>query len=90
MLFVESFVIKALQEDPSTIANPPMLIKPQAMFVMCSFCYAQCPSYLLCIVSMSPCILQHCTKFDSCTMVTLENLSIAKSFGIMVGHLVRC
>jgi succinate dehydrogenase/fumarate reductase-like Fe-S protein len=67
-----------------------MLIDPQAMFVMCSFCYAQCPSYLLPTIFMSPCILQHCTKFDSCTMATLKKLFIIGSFDIMAGHLVHC
>ncbi len=90
MSFVESFVIKAFQKDPSTIANPPMLIDPQAMFVMCSLCYAQCPSYLLCTIFMSTCILQHCTKLDSCTMATLEKLFTLGSFDIMVGHLAFC
>lgn len=67
-----------------------MLIDPQAMFVICSLRYAQCPSYLLRTIFMSPCILRHCIEFDSCTMATLEKLLTVGSFGIMLGHLAHC
>jgi len=39
--FMESFVLGVLQEDFDTIVSFLMLIDPQVVFVMLSFCYAQ-------------------------------------------------
>jgi hypothetical protein len=90
MPFVESFIAKAFQEDLNTIASLPMFIHPQIAFVMFSFCYVQHPSYFLRIIFPSWSILRHYIKFDSHTIATLEKLLSARSFSIMVGHLVHC
>jgi hypothetical protein len=42
--FVESFVLKVLQENFSMITNLLMFIDPQVPFVMFSFSYAQQPN----------------------------------------------
>jgi hypothetical protein len=76
--------------DFSTIANLPMLVNPQVTFIMFSFCYAQQLSYLKHIVFPSLGILQHYTKFDTCTIAMLEKLLRLGSFGTIVGHLVCC
>jgi hypothetical protein len=57
---------------------------------MFSFCYAKNLNYLERTVFPSPCILQHYTKFDTCTISMLEKLSGLGSFGTIVGHLVCC
>ncbi len=85
MPFVESFVIKAFQEN--IIISLPMFVNPHVVFAMLSFYYAQHPSYIFHIIFPFLNILQHYTKFDSRTMVMLEELLNAKSFDIMVGHL---
>lgn len=87
MPFVESFVIKAFQEDLNIIINLPMFVNPHVVFAMLSFYCAQHLSYIFRIIFPFLNILQHYTKFDSRTMVMLEELSSAKSFNIMVGHL---
>jgi hypothetical protein len=66
-----------------------MLAFPQATFVMFSFCYAQWPNYLQCIVFPSPGILQHYTKFDACTIVIFKKLLGSASFGTTMGHLAH-
>jgi len=87
--FVESFVSKVFQEDLNTIINLLMLVDLQTTFAMLSFCYAQQPSYLHCIIFLSPNILQRYTKFDACTIAMLKKLLGLGSFGTIVGHLAH-
>jgi hypothetical protein len=54
-----------------------------------SFCYAQWPNYLQCIIFPSLSILQHYIKFDVCTIIMLEKLLWSRSFGTIVSHLVH-
>ncbi len=56
---------------------------------MLSLYYAQQPGYLLCIVFPSPCILQHCAKFNICTIVMLEKLLGVGSIGVFIDHLIH-
>lgn len=65
-----------------------MFINPHVVFAMLSLYYAHHLSYIFRIIFPFLSILQHYTKFDSRTMAMLEMLLGAKSFDIMVGHLV--
>ncbi len=73
-------VAHAVQGDFNTIVSFPMFINPQATSRMFSLCYAQHPCYILCIIFMSPSVLQHYAKFDLLTMVMLEKLLGTWSF----------
>jgi hypothetical protein len=66
-----------------------MFVDPHVVFVMFSLCYAQLLSYLLCIVFPFLNILQHYTKFNTCTIVMLEKLRGGRSFGGFIGHLTH-
>jgi hypothetical protein len=72
------------------IINLPMIIDPQIIFAMLSFCYAQWPNYLHHTIFPSPSILQRYTKFDACTITMLEKILGLGSFGTIVGHLAHC
>jgi hypothetical protein len=56
---------------------------------MLSSCYAQHPSYLFHTMFPSLSILQHYTKFNICTITTLEMLLGVGSFGGFINHLVH-
>ncbi len=81
-------MLKALHEDLRTIFSPSMFVDSYAIFAMLSLCYAQCLDYLLHTLFPSPSILQHYTKFDIHTIVTLEKLFDAESFDGSISHLV--
>jgi hypothetical protein len=81
-------VLKALDEDLGTIFSLSMFSYSYAIFVMLSLCYVQCLDYLLHSLFPSPNILQHYTKFDIHTIVTLEKLFDAKYFDGFINHLV--
>ncbi len=85
--FVESFVAKVFHENLGTTSNLPMLVDPQAIFVIFLLCYARCHGYLFCIVFPSPYILQHYAKFDTRTITMLEKLLSAGSFRGFIDHL---
>jgi hypothetical protein len=87
--FVELFVVEVLYEDLGTISSLPMLANLQATFMMLSLCYAQRLGYFFRTMFSSPNILQHYAKFDIHTIVMLEKLLGAGSFGGSIGHLVR-
>jgi hypothetical protein len=87
--FVELFVAKAIHEDLEMIFSLLMLVDLQVGFAMLLLCYAQCPSYLLCTMFPSLGILQHYTKFNIHTIVMLENLSGARSFGGFNNHIIH-
>ncbi len=86
--FFELFVVKALHEDLGMIFSLPMLVDPQVVFAMLLLCYAQRPGYLLRTMFPSLGILQHYTKFNTHTIVTLEDLLGAASFGGFNDHLI--
>jgi hypothetical protein len=67
-----------------------MFTDPPIAFAMFSFCYAQWPSYLQCIIFPSPSILQCYTKFNVRTIAMLEKLLKSRSFGTTVSHLAHC
>jgi hypothetical protein len=77
--FVELFVVEVIHEDFKTIFNLPMLANPHATFMMLSLCYAQHSGYLFHTMFSSP-------KFDIYTIVTLDKLLGARSFGGSIGH----
>ncbi len=87
--FVELFVAKVIHEDLRMIFSLLMLVDFQVTFAMLLLCYAQHPSYLLCILFPSLGILQHYTKFNIHTIVMLENLLGAGSFGGFNDHLIH-
>ncbi len=55
---------------------------------MLSLCYDQHFTYFLCIMFPSPCILQHYFEFNIHTIVMLQNLLDAGSFGGSISHLI--
>jgi hypothetical protein len=78
---------KAFHEDLGTISSILMITDPRAAFVMFSLCYVQRPSYVLCTVFPSPCILQHYAEFDIHTINALENIFGVRYFGGSISHL---
>jgi hypothetical protein len=86
-LFIESFVAKVFHGDLGTMSNLLTFAHPQTTFVIFSLCYAQCPNYSFCIVFPTPYILQHYVKFDTLTIVMLEKLLGARSFGDSINHI---
>jgi len=85
--FAESVVAKTLHEDLGMIFNFPMLVDFQTAFAMFLLCYAQCLGYLLRIMFPSLDILQHYVEFNIHTIITLEKLLGAGSFGGSINHL---
>jgi hypothetical protein len=83
-------MVETLHGDLRTIFSLLILTKPQTTFIMFSLCCAQFFSYLFRIMFPSPCLLKHYIKFDIHTIITLEKLFIAGSFGGSIGHLDRC
>ncbi len=70
------------------IFSLPMLVDLQEAFVMLLLCYAQRLGYFLRTMFPSLGILQHYTKFNTHTIVTLVNLLGAGSFGGFNNHLI--
>ncbi len=87
--FIEYFVAKVFHEDFGMIFNFFMFIDFQTTFAMLSLCYAQPPSYLICIMFPSLSILQHYVEFDYCIIIMLKKLLGVKSFGGSICHLIH-
>ncbi len=81
-------MLKALHENLGTISSLFMFADSYAIFAMLSSCYSQCFNYLLRTLFPSPSILQHYTKFNIHTIVTLEKLFDVKSFDGSISHLI--
>jgi hypothetical protein len=85
----QSFVVKALHENLEMTSNFLMFADLQATFAMFSLHYAQRLGYLLFTMFPSPSILQHYIEFDIHTIITLEKLLGAGSFGGYINHLTH-
>jgi len=87
--FIELFVAKIFHEDLETISSFFMLAHPQATFAMFLLCYAQHLGYLFHTMFPSLIILQHHVEFNICTIIMLEKILGAGSFGGSINHLTH-
>jgi hypothetical protein len=79
-------MVEVLHEDLGMIFSFLLLIDCHVAFVMFLLCYAKRPCYLFHILFPSLGILQHYVEFNIHTIVMLQKLFGARSFGGFINH----